>query len=320
MIEKFRSMRMVSPLVIAIFFWMLCFVTWPLEARGGDAGDRKSTEAASVESQHGDGMGMVEKDGAPKSTLKKKGFPWLLVLGGAVVAGVALYFFVFKKAKEELHEDFDSALSDKWLTYHAGNWSVANGFLSVTAPDTFEWESAVYNQAWSSSNFTVTVRLNRLLKKGAYGILLSTDANMGHADGYLFDLFADGTYAIFRENAYQFGPRTSAPNSSWFTIIKTWTTSSAIHDGLDTWNVFKVVRSGSSYSFYANDTLLHTFTDATYDPRYVSVVMSPWAPSTRMDVDYVYVDMGAASAAAIPGTAETQVVLPTSYVDPSTKR
>ncbi|HSQ34890.1 MAG TPA: hypothetical protein VLQ89_02755, partial [Candidatus Binatia bacterium] len=138
----FHRRKAFSPLIIVAFIWLLFFVSWPLNASGRAA---ENLDSGSVMAGEGDGSGMVEKEGAPRAAVKKKGFPWLLVLGGAVVVGVAVYFFVLKKDKEELREDFDSALSDKWLTYHSGNWNVSGDTLNVMATAALDFETAVYN-------------------------------------------------------------------------------------------------------------------------------------------------------------------------------
>lgn len=315
----FHSRKVFSPLIIVAFIWLLFFVSWPLDASGRAEENLDRDAVMAGETIEGDGSGMVEKESAPRAAVKKKGFPWLLVLGGAVVVGAALYFFVLKKDKEELREDFDSALSDKWLTYHSGNWNVGGGTLNVTATAALDFETAVYDQAWSKTDFTTTVRMKRLVHYGAHGILLSTGSDMGSVNGYFFDLWGDGTYSVYRVNGYQYGPRTSAYSSSWSTTMKSWTSSGAILSGLDTWNVYKVVRTGNTYSFYANDTLLHTFTDATYDPRYVTVAMNPFDAS-GMAVDYVYVDVGVAAAASVPVAAAAQALAPAPFADPLTRR
>ena len=49
--------------------------------------------------------------------------------------------------------------------------------------------------------------------------------------------------------------------------------SPAITAGLGEFNVLKVVKSGSQYAFYINNTLLHTFSDATHVASYLALAL-----------------------------------------------
>lgn len=68
------------------------------------------------------GAGFVEKDQpAGKNVLKKRNFPWLWVIGGALAAGVVIYLLVNKNSSEEK----DSDLELEWL--FSGNAQDSSG-------------------------------------------------------------------------------------------------------------------------------------------------------------------------------------------------
>jgi hypothetical protein len=208
-------------------------------------------------------------------------------------------------SKEGLHETFTTTAAPGWVSYHGANWSVTGGFYRCVAGATNDWEYIFFNKAWSSASYTVTVRINRVSNNGAFGIFLGTTTSMASGFGYMFDMFNDGTYAIIRENGYGFVPYLGGDA----TVIKNWGSNPAIHAGANQWNVYKVVKSNSGYTFYINDIAVNAFTDATYDPRYLAIVMKPSSSLTQFDVDYVYLDLGT-STASRPGLPASLVEKP----------
>lgn len=199
---------------------------------------------------------------------------------------------------EGLYEDFSTTASPSWSTNHAANWSVVSGTYRCSAtPVGEDWEYTLFNHAWSSANYTVTVRLKRSLNNGALGVHLGTTTNMGSACGYYFGSINLSSYAICRMNGYGYSPYHFFTGA--LTNIKLWENNSAINAG-EQWNVYKIVRAGSSYSFYINDTALYSFSDSTYDPRYIAIVFAPVSPHTQLEVDYVTLNLISTSA-TLPG-------------------
>jgi hypothetical protein len=105
--------------------------------------------------------------------------------------------------------------------------------------------------------------------------------------GYQFMFYGDGNYFIRKVDGWNYKNSTAA-GSTW---IKTWTVSTAITPGLNTWNTYKIVKTGSDYQLLANDTAIFSFNDSTYDPRYVAVAVHTKDQAMHLDVESFYVDV-----------------------------
>ena len=116
---------------------------------------------------------------------------------------------------------------------------------------------------------------------------LVNNATMEAVGGYQFMFWGDGNYFIRKVEGWNY--KTSTTTSA--TWIKNWTISPAILPGLNTWNTYKIVKTGGDYQLYANDTLVFSFTDATYDPRLVAVTVHTKNQAMHLEVDSFYVDM-----------------------------
>ncbi len=112
----------------------------------------------------------------------------------------------------------------------------------------------------SYGDFTLTV--NAVLAKGdqnnGYGLYIRGAASPGSdlATYYRFELYGDGSYAIFKGIVDQNGNSTA-------TKIVNYTLNSAIQKQGKT-NHIMILAQGASLSFIVNDQLLKTFTDMSY--------------------------------------------------------
>jgi hypothetical protein len=198
-----------------------------------------------------------------------------------------------------LHDDFSTAASSLWAPYLANEWSVSGGLYSCSANRTiassYNWNYNVCNYYISQTNYTVTVRQQRVTPgSNPFAILLATGNNMQGANGYLFDFSIDGDFYIDRFDNYNMVTRTGG-----IYTIQGWTINPAINSGLGAWNVVKVVRSGSTYTLIVNNTTVFTMNDSTYDPRYVALIhLVDSNILSQMNYDYVYIAVGSAAAAA----------------------
>ena len=61
----------------------------------------------------------------------------------------------------------------------------------------------------------------------------------------------------------------------------------AIHAGLNQWNTLKIIKVGSSYTCYINNTVVHSFTDATYIPTYLVLTFGCLGTQTETRTDLV---------------------------------
>jgi hypothetical protein len=223
--------------------------------------------AASEKIVNSSSTGAIEQPGAAGPAVKKHSIlPKILIAVGVLGVAAAVYFLVIKKKTEELHDEFNSSDS-LWLPRHANYWTLGGGLLKCQAPAgaAHFWEWNIYNKAWSKPDMTVTARLRHVSNYDSVGINLTTGGTPGSFSGYQFQFWPDGRYMIRTLDGYNMETLDSKA-----TMIKDWTGNSAIK-GLGEWNTFKIVRSGTTYTLYANDVSLFSFTNATYDPRYVSL-------------------------------------------------
>ena len=112
---------------------------------------------------------------------------------------------------------------------------------------------------------------------------------MTSASGYVFYYYASpGQYGIQRLTNFNF----ITPSGS-AVPIKALTASAAIKAGLGQFNVLKVVKTGSQYAFYINNTLLHTFNDATHVATHLALALYCGGVSTVVEYEYVYLNPSA---------------------------
>jgi len=229
---------------------------------------------------------------AASYTKKKKNsiLPWILAGAGVAAFAVVLLFVVFKSNKEELREEFDSVVSTKWLPRHESYWNVAGGFYSCSALKASKsyWEYSIYDKAWSKPNYTVTIKMRRSSDFHGFGINLTTTNDPSATHGYQLYFLGDTRFLIKAMNG---SDMTALDNK--YTVIQDWLSNNAILTPVSAWNVFKIIKAGTNYSIYANDTLLVSFDNETYDPRYVGLFAyaNTLNVAPKMDLDYVYVEM-----------------------------
>ena len=177
-------------------------------------------------------------------------------------------------------EDFGIPASSCWHPYYSGNWSTFAGHYR------FKGSAAggspnVYLYSFSG-DYTVSAEMNRM-QGGAYAnaIFLGTSSSFTSASGYYFAYYSNGQYGIWRFHPYNF-----VTASGTYTLIQ-YGSSGAIHAGLNQWNTLKMVKVGSNYACYINNTLVHSFTDATYVPTYLLLTFGCMGAQTETRTDLV---------------------------------
>jgi hypothetical protein len=276
-----RNKKWITLVVLVTFIWLAYLANAPLRA--------------ATENEYSSPMA-IEKAQPIKPVIKKKSILPLILIGvGVLAAAAAVYFLVIKKDSEKIHDDFKSAADSLWLPRTSSAWTVAGGYYVCqkahgSTPDTW-WEWSLYNRAWTKANYTVTVRMRISDHVGPFGLLLTTDSSMQAANGYQFMFYGDGNYFIRKVQGWNYSQSTAA-SYDWITISAShWVVSPAILTGLGTWNTYKIVKAGGDYQLYANDTLVLSFTDATYDPRLVAIAVHTMDQAMHLEVDSFYVDM-----------------------------
>ena len=272
-----RNKKWITLVVLVTFIWLAYLANAPLRAAAEN--DNDSIMA-------------IEK-ASPMPVVKKKSILPLILIGvGVLAAAAAVYFLVIKKDSEKVHDDFDSAADALWLPRTASAWSVAGGYYICQKElggldNTKWWEWSLYNRSWTKPNYTITTRMRITDQLGPFGILLVNNTTLEGVNGYQFMFYGDGNYFVRRVEGWNY-KNSIIISSTW---IKTWTVSPAIMAGLNTWNTYKIVKVGSDYQLFANDNLVFSFNDATYDPRLVAVTVHTKDQPMHLDIDSFYVDV-----------------------------
>jgi hypothetical protein len=193
-----------------------------------------------------------------------------------------------------IHEDFNAPAASCWTPATASRWRTSGGVYRYTNL-LKNWDYSYYNHAFSG-NYTVTVKMRR--SKGgiddSVSLFLASTTDMSSNSGYIFQ-YANGWWSIWLPKTFE--PRTDNGTWAW---IHSWERSSAVAKGFNVWNTLKVVKAGSNYSFYINNTHLYSFSNATYDPHYIVLLFHGNNDDTIIEYDYVYQSAGA-TAGSIPG-------------------
>jgi len=271
-----RNKKWITLVALVTFIWLAGISTAPLQAAAEN--DSSSPYA-------------IEKASPVTPVVKKKSILPLILIGvGAIAALAAVYFLVIKKDKERVHDDFDSAADNLWLPRTPSAWSVAGGYYicqkALGVPSSTWWEWSLYNRSWTKPNYTITTRMKVTDQLGPFGLLLVNNATMDNVGGYQV-MFNGSNFFVRKVDGWNYSNSTA----TGFTWIKTWTSSPAILGTLNAWNTFKLVKAGNDYQLYANDTLVYSFIDATYDPRYVAIAVHTQTQAMNLQVDSFYLDV-----------------------------
>ena len=194
-----------------------------------------------------------------------------------------------------IKEEFLIPASSCWHPYAPSNWtSLLELYRYIGSVS--KWEKNYYGYSFNG-DYTVSVHMNRKKGRdwGSNSVFLATGSSMTSANGYSFQYQCTGSYSIYRITNFNLvtnvGPVPVA--------LKNWTNTSAIHTGLNQFNILKVVKTGTSYAFYINNTLLTTVTDGTFTPTYLSLLFYVDGVQTEIQYNYVILTPGGAA----PGSA-----------------
>ena len=186
-----------------------------------------------------------------------------------------------------IHEDFNEPASSCWLPNSPSSWSTDLGGGHYKYEGNDAWCFMNFYNFPFSGNYTLTVKMNLVWGHGKNaGLFLGTSTSATNANGYHF-FYGDGyefdLYGIHRLSGQDF----TNPVAGSTTVIKTGS-SSAIKVGFNKWNILKIAKVGTNYTFYINNVVIHSFNDAVYTPTYCALIASTGGDSTRMLYDYVY--------------------------------
>lgn len=184
-----------------------------------------------------------------------------------------------------IREDFGVPASLCWSPYYSSGWKSFAGqyrFMGTASGGS----PNVYLHSFSG-DYAVSSEINRMQGgNGANAIFLGIDTSQTSASGYFFAYYKNGNYGIWRFQSYNL-----VSGAGTFTQIQ-FASSGIIRAGLDQWNTLKIVKVGSNYTFYINNTSLHSFSDATYNPIYFLLQYYCGGLTTETRTDYVYLIPG----------------------------
>lgn len=184
-------------------------------------------------------------------------------------------------------EDFTDNTADFWLTDQTGAWNAAGGYYSASQTSD-KLAVSIYNFFYGESSYTVESRMRWSEHSGSNSgaplfIMLGISNSFTNNSGYALGFSMDGMISVYRVENYNLqDPSPTSP-----TLLYS-DTSSAVNQGINSWNTLKVVRHGGSYALAINDSLVYTLLDGTYNPTHVMLGFGGAGVKTSCDFDYVY--------------------------------
>ncbi len=155
----------------------------------------------------------------------------------------------------------ESNFADAFVPGQTGNWlleqddlgsaAVVNEELVITiaAPNTIQYAS-LQEKTFGDFALEVDVTQRTGPAESSYGILFRVGDD---GQFYRFDVTGNGLYMVERHQS----------DGTWTRLVPDWVPSSALNQGLNVVNRLKVLATGPTLTFYANDELLTQVTDAT---------------------------------------------------------
>jgi len=168
-------------------------------------------------------------------------------------------------------DNFASDANGWNLQSSPGNYVVTlnNGILTMEIDkNQLLWELLPGERTYSNFTLIVNAALNRGDQNNGYGVYIRGTANAQSdlATYYRFELYGDGSYAIFKGI-------TDASGTSRDTKVVNYTLNAAIKKQGGT-NQIMIIAKGPTLSFVVNGQLLKTITDASYASGSVALFIS----------------------------------------------
>lgn len=228
--------------------------------------------------------------GSKKIILRKLGYKEYSTTVNAVLGQIKT---VNKTLEQGLKEDFNSGATSsilwEWVPRSSGNWSVAGGNYVGDSRVT-QWDYSVYAYRFTGTKYTLTVRMKRSQGNifSSNSVLLAEGSSATAITGYLFNYTADGWVSAWRYRNKNFDTGSSSSvNAEIF-----WKEHGAVNKGLGNYNTFRIVRDDNNYTYYLNNKLIGSFTSALHDPGYIIIGGFNGNKTTKLEFDYVYLDIG----------------------------
>ncbi|MCX6555096.1 MAG: PEGA domain-containing protein, partial [Candidatus Aminicenantes bacterium] len=184
-------------------------------------------------------------------------------------------------------EDFTDNVADFWLPDSTTTWSTAGGYYSGSNT-TDRANASIYDFFYLATSYTVESRMRWSEFNGSNSnapifIMLGTSKSFTSNSGFVLGYTKDGTVSVYQLDNFNFIIPPSGPPTTMYSA-----SSTVVNTGINNWNTIKVVRVGSNYAFYINDTMVYAFVNTIYNPYYVLVGFVGSGMKTTCDFDYVY--------------------------------
>ena len=150
-------------------------------------------------------------------------------------------------------EEFIPGQTANWLLEQdeVGSTAVANEQLVITvaAPNTVQY-ATLTDRTFSDFVLEVDAWQRGGAPESSYGVLFRVQDD---GQFYRFDITGNGLYMIERR----------AADGTWTRLLREWTSTAAINQGLNVANRLKVIANGPDLAFSVNDILLTQLSDSS---------------------------------------------------------
>ena len=152
---------------------------------------------------------------------------------------------------EPFRDEFIPGQTANWLLEQddVGSTAVVNDQLVITvaAPNTIQY-ATLTDRAFGDFVLEVDAWQRGGAPESSYGVLFRIQE-----DGrfYRFDITGNGLYMIERRDT----------DGTWTRVLREWTPTAAINQGLNVANRLKIIANGADMAFYVNDILLTQVSD-----------------------------------------------------------
>ena len=150
-------------------------------------------------------------------------------------------------------DEFVPGRTANWLLEQdgLGSTTVANEQLVITvaAPNTVQY-ATLTDRTFSDFVLEVDAWQRGGAPESSYGVLFRVQDD---GQFYRFDITGNGLYMIERR----------AADGTWTRLLREWTSTAAINQGLNVANRLKVIANGPDLAFYVNDILLTQLSDSS---------------------------------------------------------
>lgn len=174
-----------------------------------------------------------------------------------------------------LREEFIPGRTGNWLLEQdaVGSTAVVNEQLVITvdAPHTMQY-ATLTDRTFNDFVLEVDAWQRAGAPESSYGVLFRVGED---GQFYRFDITGNGLYMVERR----------AVDGTWTRLVREWTPTAAINQGLNVANRLKVIANGADLTFYVNGILLTQLSDTSLSDGYIALDAGSFA-GTALQVSF----------------------------------